>query len=104
MCSTPKSSSATKLKKVPTSQLTKGELNNFVSVANASAERQEEKELLERQFLARESLSITAASASTVSNGAVGCEVKQQESGLFDRLLHSVHCALSDTRSWGMTG
>ncbi len=104
MCSTPKSSSATKLKNVPTSQLTKGELNTFVSVANASAERQEEKELLERQFLARESLSIAAAIACTENNGAVRCAVKQQESGLFDRLLHAVQGALTDSRSWSTTG
>ena len=104
MCSTPKSSSAVKLKKVPTSQLTNGELNSFVAIANASDARREEKELLERQRLARESLSVTVAETST--ENLVGCErdVAQLKSGPIIRLLHSVHCALSDSRSWGMTG
>lgn len=104
MCSTAKTSSITKVKNVPTSKLTNGELNSFVSVANALAEREEEKELLERQRLARESLSIFAAKAATENIATVKCEAKQQKRGLFDRLVHSVQGALTDSRSLSTTG
>ncbi len=104
MCSTPKSSSLTKLKNVPTSKLTKSELNSFISVANAVAERQEEKELLERQCLAQESLSVAAAFALTQSTAAVKCEVVPQKKSLSSRLLHSVRSALTDSHSMSVTG
>lgn len=51
MCSTPKSSSTTKLKNIRTSPFTNNNLSDFVSIANAADARQEERERLERERL-----------------------------------------------------
>ena len=54
MCSTPKSSSTTMVKKVPTSAFTNSNLSNFVSIANAAEARREERECVEQERLKRE--------------------------------------------------
>ncbi len=51
MCSTPKSSSATMVKKIPTSPFTNNNLSDFVSIANAADVRKEERERVERERL-----------------------------------------------------
>ena len=52
MCSTPKSSAVTPVKKIPTSSFSKSDFSSFVAVANAAAERKEEKEQAEKERLA----------------------------------------------------
>ena len=55
MCSTPKSSAVSPVKKIPTSSFSKSDFSSFVAVANAAAERKEEKEQAEKERLAHKS-------------------------------------------------
>ena len=100
MCSSPKSSSVSRVKKVSTSPLTHSELNNFVSIANASDARREERERVEQERLARESVVTPTVSTSSANDRGFGLEADQKEGLPYVRFLRSVHVALTASRSW----
>lgn len=104
MCSSPKSSSVTSVKKVSTSPLSNRELNNFVAIANASDARREERERIERERLASEAAMSAAMSNATENTHGIDVQANYPDSHSFLRVLHSVHTALTAKRSWGVTG
>jgi len=104
MCSSPKSSSSSKIKKVRTSPLSNSELNNFVAIANASDARREERERLELERLASESAHTAAMGASTAGSNGPGSNATQLQSRPYVRFLRSVHTTLTASRSWGVAG
>lgn len=96
MCSSPKSSAVSSLKKVPTSALTSSELNSFVSIANAADARREEKELAEK-----ESMALEMADSAVASLVGSECEAEQPKSRSLAQRFNSVRTALTVPRAWG---
>ncbi len=101
MCSSPKSSAVSNLKKVPTSPLTSSELNSFVSIANAADARREEKELAEKESMALEMADTAVASLPAASLGGSECDAEQPKSRSLAQRFNSIRTALTVPRAWG---